>query len=60
MIPDSVLESAVSVYLRCISLDQLGYRWRCRHAGTVRDRILYRMADVGRPTSPIISVTVTN
>ena len=60
MIPDSVLERAVSVYLRCISLDQLGYRWRCRHAGTALDRILYRMADVGRPTSPIISVTVMN
>jgi hypothetical protein len=60
MIPDSVLERAVSVYLRCISLDQLGYRWRCRHSGTILGRILYRMADVERPTSSIISVIVTN
>jgi hypothetical protein len=57
MIPDSVLESAVSVYL----LGSSGLRMAVApSAATILGRILYRMADVGRPTSSIISVTVTN
>ena len=57
MIADSVLESAISVYL----LGSAGVQAAAApSAPTILGRILYRMADVERPTSSIISVTVTN
>jgi hypothetical protein len=57
MIPDSVLERAVSVYL----LGSYGLQTTEPPLGRDGTRPHpYLMADVGRPTSPIISVTVTN